>query len=167
MVDLTAIGADAPASAKGSRLTSLILTAAGLFYLYQSLQLPMGDPPGTGVGAIPALVAVCWVAFGVYVTIRNRAAVSDVGPWPSGRSALRVGYSLLLCVAFIVTLPFFGIFLTTGAFLFLMARLVDATWKNACVVAATTPVAFWVVFSFGLKVSLPYGSLITTILFRG
>ncbi|MGM4903861.1 tripartite tricarboxylate transporter TctB family protein [Tardiphaga sp. 866_E4_N2_1] len=162
MVDATAIDVDAPASTKGSQLTSLILTAAGLFYLYQSLQLSMGDPLGTGVGAMPALVAVCWVAFGVFVTVRNRPA-ADVGPWPRGRLALRVGYSLLLCIAFIVALPVFGVFLTTAVFLLLMARLVDATWKNACIVAVTMPIAFWVVFSLGLKVSLPYGVLLTTI----
>jgi hypothetical protein len=77
--------------------------------------------------------------------------------------ALRVGYSLLLCIAFIVALPVFGVFLTTAVFLLLMARLVDATWKNACIVAVTMPIAFWVVFSLGLKVSLPYGVLLTTI----
>jgi hypothetical protein len=162
MVDATATDVDVPAAAKGSRLTSLILTAAGLGYLYQSMQLPMGDPLGTGVGAIPALIAVCWVAFGIYVTIRNRPVAAELGPWPRGTAALRVGYSLLLCIAFVVTLPFLGIFLTTAAFLLLMARLVEATWKNACVVAVTTPIAFWIVFALGLKVSLPYGSLFTT-----
>jgi Tripartite tricarboxylate transporter TctB family len=158
--------ANAPASTLGIRLASLILTVAGLFYLYQAIELPMGDPPGTGVGAVPVLVAVCWVVFGAFVTVRNRGASADLGPWPRGSAALRVGGAFFLCVMFIVGLPFFGIFLTTGVFLLLMGRLAGAPWTSAVILSAATPVAFWIVFSLGLKVSLPFGSLLTVI-FRG
>lgn len=164
MDQMAVIDREVSTSTKGARLASLILTAAGLFYLYQAINMPMGEPPGTGIGAVPTLVAVCWVIFGLFVTVRNRCVSVDLGPWPKGRSALRVGYAFLLCVTFIIGLPFFGIFLTTGVFLLLMARLADAPWKDALIVAVATPLAFWVVFSLGLKVSLPYGSLLTAIL---
>lgn len=115
---------------------------------------------------MPTLVAVCWVIFGAFVTVRNSRASADLGRWPRGGPGLRVGFAFLLCVVFIVGLPFFGIFLTTGIFLLLMGRLAGAPWASATVLGVATPVAFWVVFSLGLKVSLPFGSLINAI-FRG
>ncbi len=69
MDQATVIDTEAPTSTKGARLASLVLTAAGLFYLYQAIQLPIGNPPGTGIGAVPTLVAVSWVVFGLFVTI--------------------------------------------------------------------------------------------------
>jgi hypothetical protein len=169
MNQVTVVGTEVPievhASAPGrARLASCILTAAGLFYLYHASGLPLGDPPGTGVGAIPLLVGICWVAFGAYSAVRIPKASPESGPWPRGREALRVPAALLLCVAFIVALSFFGIFLTTGIFLLLMARLAGSPWKSALILSVATPAAFWVVFSWGLKVSLPYGSLVLAVL---
>lgn len=159
-----AIGVDAPSAPKTVRLASLILTALGLFYLYQASKMPLGDPPGTGIGAVPIVVGICWVAFGLYATIRNRGGLVDSGPWPKGRAAFRALYALLLCVVYIVGLPVFGIFITTGVFLVLMARLAGAPSTSALGVAVMTPIAFWVIFSLGLKVSLPYGSLLAAVL---
>ncbi|MBH5384722.1 tripartite tricarboxylate transporter TctB family protein [Bradyrhizobium sp. CNPSo 4019] len=159
-----AIGVDVPSAPKIVRSASLILTALGLFYLHQASMMPLGDPPGTGIGAVPLMVGTCWVAFGLYVTIRNQSGLVDSGPWPKGRAALRALYALLLCVVYIVGLPFLGIFITTGVFLVLMARLAGAPSTSALVVAVMTPIAFWVIFSLGLKVSLPYGSLLAAVL---
>lgn len=164
MDQATVISTDAPISTKGATIGSPVLTVVGLLYLYQALKLPLGDPLGTGIGAIPVLVAVCWVAFGLLATIRSRSTSVDLGPWPAGRLALRVGYAFLLCVAFIITTPFFGIFLTTAVFLLLMARLDDASWKNAIILGVVTPLVFWLVFKVGLKLSLPFGSLLTSFL---
>lgn len=160
-----AIAGDVPSDSKAVRWASLILTALGLFYLYQASTMPLGDPPGTGIGAIPLLVGTCWVTFGIYATIRNRSGLAHSEPWPKGRAAVRAVYALLLCALYIVGLPFLGIFITTGAFLLLMARLAGASWTSALGVAVITPAVFWVIFSLGLKVSLPYGSVFTV--FRG
>jgi hypothetical protein len=170
MNQVTAIGTEVPsevhasAPGRGARLASCILTAVGLFYLYHASLLPLGDPPGTGVGAIPLLVGICWVAFGAYSAVRIPNASPESGPWPRGREALRVPVALVLCVAFIVALSFFGIFLTTGIFLLLMARLAGSPWKSALILSVAAPAAFWLVFSWGLKVSLPYGSLVLAVL---
>jgi hypothetical protein len=158
------IEVNASAPATGARLASVILTGAGLFYLCYASQLPLGDPPGTGIGVIPLLMGICWVAFGAYSAVRIPKASPESGPWPRGHEALRVLAALLLCVAFIVALSFFGIFLTTGVFLLLMARLAGSPWKSALILSVATPAAFWVVFSYGLKVSLPYGSLVSAAL---
>jgi hypothetical protein len=171
MDPITVVGPEVPIEANAlvrvsgaARLAAAILTAGGLFYLYYASQLPLGDPPGTGVGTVPLLIGICWVAFGTYAAVRIPTTSSDSGPWPRGRERLRVLAALLLCVAFIVALSFFGIFLTTGIFLLLMARLAGAPWKSALILGVVTPAAFWVVFSYGLKVSLPYGSLVSAVL---
>ncbi|WP_431015665.1 tripartite tricarboxylate transporter TctB family protein [Bradyrhizobium pachyrhizi] len=170
MDQMTVVGTEVPievnasAPVTGARLASVILTAAGLFYLYHASQLPLGDPPGTGVGAIPLLMGICWLAFGAYSALRIPKASPESGLWPRGHEALRVLATLLLCVTFIAALPFFGIFLTTAIFLLLMARLAGSPWKSALILSVATPAAFWVVFSWGLKVSLPYGSLVSDVL---
>lgn len=154
-----AIGEDVPSDSRAMRWALLILTALGMFYLYQASMMPLGDPAGTGIGAIPFLVGVCWVTFGIYATMRKPSGLAHSEPWPKGRAAMRAVYALLLCILYIAGLPFLGIFITTGAFLLLMARLAGAPWTSAFVVAAITPAVFWVIFSLGLKVSLPYGSV--------
>jgi|AraplaDrversion2_2_1032049.scaffolds.fasta_scaffold00618_34 hypothetical protein len=170
MNQVTVVGTEVPiavhasAPGKGARLASCILTAAGLFYLYHASRLPLGDPPGTGVGAIPLLIGICWVAFGAYSAVRIPKASPESGSWRHGREALRVPAALALCMIFIVALSFFGIFLTTGVFLLLMARLAGSPWKSAVILSIATPAAFWLVFSWGLKVSLPYGSLVSAVL---
>jgi hypothetical protein len=171
MDQMTVVGPEEPIEANvlvrasgAARLASAILTAGGLFYLYFASKLPLGDPPGTGIGTVPLLIGICWVAFGTYSAVRIPTTSSDSGPWPRGREGLRVLAALLLCVAFIVALSLLGIFLTTGIFLLLMARLAGAPWKSALILGVVTPAAFWVVFSYGLKVSLPYGSLVSAVL---
>jgi hypothetical protein len=170
MDQTTVVGTEVPievnasAPGMGARLASLILTTAGLFYLYHASQLPLGDPRGTGVGAVPLLIGTCWVAFGAYSAVRIPKNSPESTPWPRGHEALRALAVLFLCVAFIVSLPFFGIFLTTGMFLLLMARLAGSPWKSALILSVVTPAAFWLVFSWGLKVSLPYGSLVSAVL---
>ncbi|ARQ00106.1 tripartite tricarboxylate transporter TctB family protein [Pseudorhodoplanes sinuspersici] len=145
------------------RIASAILTAVGLVYAYYALQLPLGDPAGTGVGAVPTVIGVLWVAVGLYVTFRDvdlQIRDSEVGTWPSREMAVRVALAVALCVGFIVMMPLLGTLMTSGGFLFLMGRLAGAPWSKALFASIVLPIFFWLVFGKLLQVALPAGSLL-------
>ncbi|MEH2510380.1 putative tricarboxylic transport membrane protein [Nitrobacteraceae bacterium AZCC 1564] len=144
------------------RIASAILTGAGLIYFYNALQLPLGDPLGTGVGAVPTFVGILWIIFGLYVTCRDadiQIRDSEVGTWPDRQMAIRLGLALVLCFGFIIVMPLLGTVATSGLFLLLMGRLAGAPWGKSLVASVALPVFFWLVFVKLLKVSLPVGSL--------
>ncbi|MGL5164345.1 MAG: tripartite tricarboxylate transporter TctB family protein [Afipia sp.] len=144
------------------RIASAILTAVGLAYTYYALQLPLGDPIGTGVGATPSAIGLLWVIFGCFVTLRTpdiQVRDDEVGTWPSLAMTKRLALAVALCFGFVVTQPLLGMIVTSGLFLILMAQLSGAPWGKSLLASIVLPVFFWLVFVKLLQVSLPAGSL--------
>lgn len=144
------------------RIASAVLTLIGFAYTYYAMQLSLGDPPGTGVGAFPSAVGVLWTAFGLYVTLRTpdiQIRDGEVGVWPDARMMKRLGLAVALCAGFIAMLSALGMLVTSGLFLILMGRLAGAPWGKAILASVVLPISFWVIFVKLLQVSLPLGAL--------
>jgi putative tricarboxylic transport membrane protein len=146
------------------RIASAILTLIGLAYLYHALQLPLGEPRGTGVGATPIAIGVLWVAFGIYATLRtpeSQVRDGEVGTWPTPQMAKQLGLAIVLCIGFIALLPLFGMSLTSGLFLLFIARVAGARWRKSLFASIVLAIFFWLIFVRLLQVSLPEGSIIS------
>lgn len=144
------------------RIASAILTTIGLAYTYHALQLPLGDPSGTGVGAMPSALGVLWVAFGLYVTVRGsdvQVRDDEVGTWPNFAMMKRLVAAVILCFGFVVMQPLLGMIVTSALFLILMAQLSGAPWGKSLLASIVLPIFFWLVFVKLLQVSLPAGSM--------
>lgn len=144
------------------RIASAILTAVGLAYTYYALQLPLGDPIGTGIGATPSVIGLLWVTFGFFVTLRTpdiQVRDDEVGTWPNVQMMKRLALAIVLCLGFVVMQPLLGMIVTSGLFLILMAQLSGAPWGKSLLASIVLPIFFWLVFVKLLQVSLPAGSL--------
>lgn len=151
-----------PATRAHVRIVSAILTAVGLAYTYFALQLPLGDPIGTGVGATPSVIGMLWVTFGVFVTLRApeiQVRDDEIGTWPSFAMTKRLLLAVALCFGFVVMLPLLGMMVTSALFLILMAQVSGAPWGKSLLASIVLPFFFWLVFVKLLQVSLPAGSL--------
>jgi putative tricarboxylic transport membrane protein len=144
------------------RIASTILTTIGLAYTYHALQLPRGDPPGTGVGAMPSAIGVLWVAFGLYVTVRGadiQVRDDEAGTWPNFAMMKRLVVAVILCFGFVVMQPLLGMIVTSALFFILMAQLSGAPLGKSLLASFVLPISVWLVFVKLLQVSLPVGSL--------
>lgn len=144
------------------RIASAILTTIGLAYTYHAFQLPLGDPPGTGVGAMPRAVGALWVAFGLYVTVRGadiQVHDDEVGIWPTFAMVKRLAAAVILCFGFVIMQPLLGMIVTSALFLVLMAQLSGAPWGKSLLASIVLPIFFWLVFVKLLQVTLPAGFL--------
>lgn len=85
----------------------------------------------------------------------------EVGAWPTPQMAKQLGLAIVLCIGFIVLLPFFGTSLTSGLFLLFIARVAGAPWRKSLFASIVLPIFFWLIFVKLLQVSLPEGSLVS------
>jgi len=148
------------------RLASAIMGAIGAAYTVDAFLLPIGNPVGTGSGAMPTVVGLLWVFCGAYLTVWPPEITQhddEVGTWPTRDMIVRVAVVLCICFGVIIVLPKLGITVTSAIFMALMARIAGASWLNAILSSIVLAAAIWVVFVYLLDLTLPVGTWMTLI----
>ncbi|WP_282610127.1 tripartite tricarboxylate transporter TctB family protein [Pelagibius sp. Alg239-R121] len=119
-----------------------ILTVFGLIYLFQSLRTPQSQRPAEDTDAGGGLI-------GWFVRYRNPL------------------WCYLIYFLFLATLPFFGTLIGGILLVFLLLSVLGGFAPKKLllhgVIASVSMGAMWAIFTFGLRVILPRGSLFEVI----
>ena len=113
---------------------------------------------GPGSGAFPAIAGALIVAASLYNLARALASTSAPAlGWPQLR---KVAGMLLPAVAFVAAIPFVGMHLASGLYVFAVvaAHRRWAMWK-AIALGIATPLALYGIFDWAFQVALPRGIL--------
>lgn len=140
----------------GQLVTALALTAAGLFFVWQSAFLPFGGFALPGPGFFPFVLGIAIAVLALAVLLRAWSEAGDGEVVYVGHRDILVVVGALVGVAF--AFERLGAHATLGLFMFCLLLLVARTslWR-ALAGAGLGVIAVWVFFNLLLGVQLPRG----------
>lgn len=151
----------------------VILTLLGVGYTIEAIQLPLGDPPGSGSASAPLLFGISWVLFGIIVLLRpnelfargesiDEAEPEDDGfpDWPSGEGGRKLILLLALSGLFLVAMLHLGTIVSSFLLLASISWLFGGSLRQSIFTSAAISAAIWFIFIYLLQMRLPAGILI-------
>jgi putative tricarboxylic transport membrane protein len=147
-------------------ITYLLFSILGVFYLAESLSLPMGTGEQPGAGFFPMLVGVlilCLSISAFLLSLKKQAPEVERKPvFPRGQDRKRV-------IAVTSTIFFFVVFLKPLGYCICSAGLMGAilrllglrSWVRTVGIAVLAALLSYYIFALLLDVPLPRGSLIS------
>lgn len=140
-------------------VAGFVLATVGGFIFYKSIELDYINEFGPGPGFLPLWLGMSLVVLGlalVVLTVMHPQTYSS-GSWVAALRGLTTWVAFMVAVAFVDQLGFFLSFVLLTFFLVgVMNR--RSPWVSLTV-AVSSAVAFYVVFSWSLGISLPEGPL--------
>ncbi|WP_312245834.1 tripartite tricarboxylate transporter TctB family protein [Stutzerimonas nitrititolerans] len=139
---------------RGLGLAGLILAVA-YGWQAQQLQVASAGSGAIGPGAFPTLLAIGLAISSLYFMIRP-----DVDqPWPALKVFVQILSVFVALVVFVITLESVGFIVAAGAVIAFLAWRMGASLKPAALVGGGAAVGMFVLFNYGLELSLPAGAL--------
>ncbi len=143
-------------SRRGEAAVVAALVFVGIFFVWQSLKLPMGSVGLPGPGFFPLVLGLAlaaasvWLLFGI-ARARTEGEITEVGH----RDLILTYLALLLVPVFF---EWIGALPTLGVFAAIIAMIIGrVAWWRACLGAAIGMAAAWYFFKVLLGVQLPAG----------
>ena len=147
----------------GEIIAGLALAALGSYVAMQSLKWEIMGMSGPGPGFFPLGYGILMVVLSLVLVVRavlGRGPKADeVGPidWRG------IFVALALWAGFAATIPlmkYLGFFLTFGLLMFFVGRVIfSRPIPHVLAGAIAAPLLFFAVFTYGLQLRLPVGSL--------
>jgi putative tricarboxylic transport membrane protein len=146
---------------RGEIVAGLMLAVLGGYVATQSLTWEVFGRSGPGPGFFPLIYGTLMVVLSLVLVVRSAsrwsAAPSEPMDWRG------VGVAMVLWLAFAASVPvmkYFGFLIALALLMFFIARVVfSRPIAHALAAALVAPPLFYAVFTFGLQVRLPVGSL--------
>lgn len=143
-------------------LTLLVLSALYTWMGYSTLDIMSGGMPGPGY--FPLLTGLGLVVLTFWTLLkdvrRQRRAASVTASDAHPQYPRDVALLLVLFAAYIFMLPYLGMLLSTGVFMFLVLQGINrAAWTRNAVYAVLAPGGVYLLFEVFLKTGLPTGTL--------
>ncbi|HBB77039.1 hypothetical protein BBI09_06480 [Stutzerimonas xanthomarina] len=139
---------------RGLGLAGLILAVA-YGWQAQQLQVASAGSGAIGPGAFPTLLAIGLAISSLYFMIRPDADQ----PWPALKVFVQILSVFVALVVFVITLESVGFIVAAGAVIAFLAWRMGASLKPAALVGGGAAVGMFVLFNYGLELSLPAGAL--------
>lgn len=142
-------------------LTLLVLSALYTWMGYSTLEIMSAGMPGPGY--FPLLTGLGLVALTFWTLLKDvrRQRGSTKGPAPDTHLRHRRDVALLvvLFAAYIFMLPYLGMLLSTGVFMFLVLQGINGSARGKNLVyAVLAPAGVYLLFEVFLKTGLPTGT---------
>jgi hypothetical protein len=145
---------------RGDAIGAGLLVAAGLYAGVTAYGFGLGKLSEPGPGFFPlvasVLVVVCSsaIVLGALIPMLRKRFVPGERPAPA--RWIRIWLCVAALAAYAVALPWLGFGISTFLLMVGVSRIdPTVTWRMSLVIGSVGAVAFWVVFSYLLKVSFP------------
>ncbi len=141
----------------GDRVLGLGLLVLVVAYGWAAQQWPepFGGAESVGPETFPTILSVVLVAGSLYLMIRP----DPDAQWPIGKSALELVVSVLVLVVYAFLLEPLGFIVSTTLAVGTLSWRMGAAPKRAFVTGLVSAVVVFVLFNYGLSLSLPAGLL--------
>jgi putative tricarboxylic transport membrane protein len=141
----------------GDRLLGLGLMVLAVAYGWVAQQWPepFGGAETVGPETFPTILAVVLVAGSIYLMVKP----DPDAQWPLGRSAVELVVSLVVLVVYAMLLEPLGFVISTTLAVGTLSWRMGALARNAFLTGLISAVVVFVLFNYGLALSLPAGIL--------
>ncbi len=141
----------------GDRILGLGLLVLAVAYGWAAQQWPepFGGAEAVGPETFPTILAVVLVAGSLYLMIKP----DPDARWPLGKSALELVISLLVLVVYALLLEPLGFVIATTLAVGTLSWRMGAAPRRAFLTGLVSAVVVFVLFNYGLSLSLPAGLL--------
>ncbi|MCG8521202.1 MAG: tripartite tricarboxylate transporter TctB family protein [Pseudomonadales bacterium] len=141
----------------GDRILGLGLLVLAVAYGWAAQQWPepFGGAEGVGPETFPTILSVVLVAGSLYLMIKP----DPDARWPVGKSALELLVSVLVLVVYALLLEPLGFVIATTLAVGTLSWRMGAAPKRAFLTGLGSAVVVFVLFNYGLSLSLPAGPL--------
>lgn len=150
-----------PRIQKSDLLAGFVLAGMGGFILYKSIQLDYVNEFGPGPGFLPIWLGIALVVLAVAMVVLTAAQPQKEGlkkgSWVELLRGMITWVAFMVAIAFLEQLGFLLSFLLLT--LFLVWGMNRRSPLVSLTVAVSSAVAFYVVFTWSLGISLPQGPL--------
>jgi len=144
-------------TALGDRILGLGLLVLAVAYGWVAQQWPepFGGAETVGPETFPTMLAVVLVAGSLYLMIKP----DPDAQWPVGKSALELVISVVVLVVYTLLLEPLGFVIATTLAVGTLSWRMGAAPKRAFLTGLVSAVVVFVLFNYGLSLSLPAGLL--------
>lgn len=141
----------------GDRVLGLGLLVLAVAYGWAAQQWPepFGGAEGVGPETFPTILSVVLVAGSLYLMIRP----DPDAQWPVAKSAQELVVSVLVLVVYALLLEPLGFVISTTLAVGTLSWRMGAAPRRAFVTGLASAVVVFVLFNYGLSLSLPAGLL--------
>jgi hypothetical protein len=136
--------------------SGLMFVVVGVVFAVGATNYPMGNSARPGAGYFPLLLSVILAILGAVVMFKALTIETEGGD-PIGEIAWRPLLVVVVSIAvFGVLLPLLGMFVTIPVLIFMVSFAGDEFhWKGVLLNAAILTAGSWVVFVWGLNLTIP------------
>lgn len=139
---------------RGLGLAGLVLAIAYGWHA-QELQVASAGVGAIGPSAFPTLLAIGLAIASLYFMVKPDADQK----WPAVKVFVEILSVLLALIAFVLVLELIGFILSAALVIAFLAWRMGSAIKPSAVVGAAAAVTMFVLFNYGLELSLPAGAL--------
>ncbi|PPK53098.1 tripartite tricarboxylate transporter TctB family protein [Marinobacter persicus] len=133
----------------------LLVLAVAYGWVAQQWPEPFGGAEGVGPETFPTILAVVLVAGSIYLMIKP----DPDAEWPLGKPALELVVSVVVLLVYALLLEPLGFIIATTLAVGTLSWRMGATPTRAFVSGLLSAVLVFVLFNYGLSLSLPAGLL--------
>lgn len=147
---------------RGRLLIGAVSLLLGAGYFWQALLMPQGSPGQPGPGLWPTAVGAAWIVISIIVIVEAAVStqVGGASEFPTGVERRNVILFFAFTVAFVILIPFIGIYLAAIAYTIAVVKLTsELVWWKIAIFG--TAIGFLIPFLFItlLQMRLPLGFL--------
>lgn len=145
---------------RGSAVISLLMIGLGLFVFFQTLTFPKAfNPNDFGPAFFPRVLSIVLIIFGIGILALTRKEEKEV----KYSQLLLIAMSILLSLAYIAAVSYFGFYLSTIVFTALFLIILQVKAKMAATYSVALCLIVYLIFTRLLSMPLPVGILTGTI----
>lgn len=133
----------------------LLVLAVAYGWVAQQWPEPFGGAETVGPETFPTILSVVLVAGSLYLMIKP----DPDAQWPLGKSALELIISVVVLVVYAMLLEPLGFIIATTLAVGTLSWRMGATPKRAFLTGLASAIVVFVLFNYGLSLSLPAGLL--------
>ncbi len=133
----------------------LLVLAVAYGWVAQQWPEPFGGVETVGPETFPTILSVVLVAGSLYLMIKP----DPDAQWPLGKSALELVISVLVLVVYAMLLEPLGFIIATTLAVGTLSWRMGAAPKRAFLTGLASAIVVFVLFNYGLSLSLPAGLL--------
>lgn len=141
----------------GDRILGLFLLVLAVAYGWEAQHWPepFGGAEGVGPETVPTILAIVLVVGSLYLMVKP----DPDAEWPVGKSALELVISMVVLVIYALLMEPLGFIIATTLAVGTLSWRMGAALKPSFLTGLASAVVVFVLFDYGLSLSLPTGLL--------
>lgn len=132
-----------------------LMLAVAYGYAAQHFQEPFGGVGAISPSAFPTLLAITMGLSSLYMMVKP----DTDDKWPALKVCLELLAIAAVLFCFVVVLEFIGFVIASSLTITLLSKRMGADYRGAALVGVAASVSMFLIFTYGLDITLPIGSL--------